>query len=676
VHPQPDRTGSRNARQAAAGAEEELHVRVDAISPATALIDRALARRAATFAPWIAVSAAGGLALTGIGRFALAGQAPAEQWFLLPAVLLSLIAVGMIALRLRFESRAGRAAEERVADVEHRFAQILGTASDLAAIVDARGSITYVSPSVERLIGRDARTLIGQPLATLAIPADQFHAGWLVASARAERESPRIRLRLATAQGEERIVEAHAGNQIADPRIEGIVINARDITEQARLEQEHETIQTRDLLTGLMNRTAFVARVDDAVLRAARLRRALCLAVIDLDHFSVVNDQIGEEGGDAVLRIVADRLSAVIGIGGAIGRMAGDCFGVLFEDSGLAQTATALEAAREALAQPVMIGERTIPVGASLGVTGRGDGQIATTDALISEAEAALVAAQQAGPGQLIIFAPSMAIPQGRLDLEADLRAAVEAGQFVVFYQPVVSLDRGDVVEMEALIRWNHPDRGLVSPGEFIPVAEETGLIVPIGWWVLEEACRQGMRWLQQRGGRPLMMSVNLSPRMFRQGDLVHRVRTILAETGFPAHQLRLEITEGVMIEDRGQAATMLQALKEMGVHLAIDDFGTGYSSLAYLQHFPVDVIKIDRSFVASMHECRESSEIIRSIVGLAKRLEIETTGEGIETADQLARLRELGSDRGQGFLFSRPLPAREIDRVLSQSIKLGTFAA
>jgi EAL domain-containing protein (putative c-di-GMP-specific phosphodiesterase class I) len=224
-------------------------------------------------------------------------------------------------------------------------------------------------------------------------------------------------------------------------------------------------------------------------------------------------------------------------------------------------------------------------------VTGRGDGQIATTDALISEAEAALVAAQQAGPGQLIIFAPSMAIPQGRLDLEADLRAAVEAGQFVVFYQPVVALDRGDVVEMEALVRWNHPARGLVSPGEFIPVAEETGLIVPIGWWVLEEACRQGVRWLQRRGGRPLMMSVNLSPRMFRQGDLVHRVRTILAETGFPAHQLRLEITEGVMIEDRVQAATMLQALNAMGVHLAIDDFGTGYSSLAYLQHFPVDVI-------------------------------------------------------------------------------------
>jgi diguanylate cyclase (GGDEF)-like protein/PAS domain S-box-containing protein len=650
-------------------------VRDDLIATSSPWLERTLAHRSATVAPWIAVSTATGLALTGIGRFFYAGQAPAEQWFLVPAVLLSLVAVGLIALQLRLESRAGRAAEERVADVEHRFAQILGTASDLAAIVDARGSLTYLSPSAERLLGRPARSLIGQSLATLAIPADQFHAGWLVASARAAQESPRIRLRLATALGEERIVEAQAANQLADPRIEGIVINARDITEQVRLEQEREDIQTRDLLTGLMNRTAFVAQLDEAVLRAGRLRRSLCLAVIDLDHFSVVNDQIGEEGGDAVLRIVADRLTSVAGPGATLGRLAGDRFGMLLTDSGLTQAAATFEGARDALSRPVLVGERTVPIGASIGVTSRGDGQIGTTDALISEAEAALLAAQQAGPGQLIIFAPNMAIPDGRLDLEADLRAAVERGEFVVFYQPVVSLDAGQVVEMEALIRWNHPARGLVSPGEFIPVAEETGLIVPIGWWVLEEACRQGMRW-QRHGGRSLIMSVNLSPRMFRQGDLVHRVRTILAETGFPADRLRLEITEGVMIEDCMQAAAMLQTLKEMGVHLAIDDFGTGYSSLAYLQHFPVDVIKIDRSFVATMDECRESNEIIRSIVDLAKRLEIETTGEGIETADQLAQLRELGSDRGQGYLFSRPLPAADLDRILSQSTKLGTYAA
>ena len=317
-------------------------MRDEMIATTSPWLQRALAHRSTTFAPWIAVSAAAGLALTGIGRFFYAGQAPAEQWFLVPAVLLSLVAVGLIALQLRLESRAGRAAEERVADVEHRFARILGTAGDLAAIVDARGSLTYLSPSAERLLGRPGRSLIGQPFATLAIPADQFHAGWLVASARAAAESSRIRLRLATLLGEERIVEAHAANQLADPRIEGIVINARDITEQVRLEQEREDIQTRDLLTGLMNRTAFVARLDEAVLRAARLRRSLCLAVIDLDHFSVVNDQIGEEGGDAVLRIVADRLSTIAGPGATLGRLAGDRFGMLIADAGLTQAATTL----------------------------------------------------------------------------------------------------------------------------------------------------------------------------------------------------------------------------------------------------------------------------------------------------------------------------------------------
>jgi diguanylate cyclase (GGDEF)-like protein len=400
------------------------------------------------------------------------------------------------------------------------------------------------------------------------------------------------------------------------------------------------------------------------------------LAVIDLDHFSVVNDQAGSTIGDTVLRVVGERLAAIAGPGGAVGRLAGDRFGFLMEDSPLTQSISVLQVARDALTRPVRAGERSIPIGASIGVTSRGDGQTGTTDALISEAEAALLAAQVAGPGQLIIFSPNMAIPDGRLDLEADLRRAVEQREFTVYYQPVVGLDGGHVVEMEALVRWNHPTRGLVAPGEFIPVAEETGLIVPIGWWVLEEACRQGVRWLEQCDARPMTMSVNLSPRMFRQGDLVHRIRAILAETAFPAAHLRLEITEGVMIEDRQHAATVLRSLKSMGVQLAIDDFGTGYSSLAYLQYFPVDVIKIDRTFIASMADSRESSEIVRSIVGLAKRLNLETTGEGIETADQLAQLRELGSDRGQGFLFSRPLPPGDLDRVIAERTALGMFAA
>ena len=649
---------------------------LDAYSATTCQVRMNVAHRAAMVVLWLVVSAADGLSLAGIARFAYEGEASAAQWFLWPAVFSSLVAVALIAVLLRLESRSGEAAKQLAVTIEQRFGQMLDTSTDLTAIVDESGTFTYVSPSVERLTGRSACDLLGQSISALTTEADQYSAGWLVASARSGTQSPQIRLRLAVAQGGERVVEASANNQLAIPSVSGIVVNARDITEQARLEHERESIRTRDLLTGVLNRARFIERVDGAILRAARVHRPLSLAVIDLDHFSVVNDQIGESAGDAVLRNVAERLEAVAGPAGVVGRLAGDRFGILLEGAGLTQAHTVLQTAHDSLSRPILLDTLSTPIGASIGLTSRGEGKIGTTDALIREAEAALTVAQQTGPGRLIIFAPTMAIPDGRLDLESELRLAVGRGEFTVFYQPVVGLNTCDVVEMEALIRWNHPDRGLVAPGDFIPVAVETGLIVPIDWWVLEEACRQGVRWLDRRKARLLTMSVNLSPRMFRQGDLVHRVRMILAETRFPADQLRLEITEGVMIEDRQQAATVLRALKSMGIQLAIDDFGTGYSSLAYLRHFPVDVIKIDRSFVETMANCPESTEIVRTIVDLAKRLNLETTGEGVETADQLAQLRELGSDRGQGFFFSRPLPPEELDHIICDDASYHAFAA
>jgi diguanylate cyclase (GGDEF)-like protein/PAS domain S-box-containing protein len=627
---------------------------------------------AIAFAPWIAASVSIGLAVLGIGQFAYQGRVPGAEWFLLPSSLIGLIAVLLIALQLRFESRAGREAERRAAQTEQRYAGIIAGATDLIAIVAADGALSYISPSVARLLGRDTSDLLGTPLTDLVVPGDQFHAAWLLDCARSRQDAPHARLRFRTALGDERAFDTRADHMAGSA---DLLINARDISEQVWLEKEQERAQTHDRLTGLLNRTTFVARLDDALREAARNRRPVTIAVLDLDHFGVVNDQLGEQAGDQILQVIAERLAGVAGTTATLARLAGDRFGLLV-GAGLTEAMALFQEMREVIGRPVAIGERAVPIGASAGIASRGDGQPGTPDELISEAEAALLAAQQAGPGQVIIFAPNMAIPEGRLDLEADLRRAVERSEFTLFYQPVIGLNAGEIVEMEALVRWNHPTRGLVAPGDFIHVAEETGLIVPIGWWVLAEACRQGVRWLGNVAARPLTMSVNLSPRMFRQGDLVHRVRAILLETGFPADRLRLEITEGAMIEDRVQAATVLQALKQMGVQLAIDDFGTGYSSLAYLQHFPIDVIKIDRSFIASMADCRESSEIVRSIVGLAKRLNLETTGEGIETAGQLAQLRELGSDRGQGFLFSKPLPAADLDRLLTGPAGRVTFAA
>jgi diguanylate cyclase (GGDEF)-like protein/PAS domain S-box-containing protein len=633
---------------------------------------RASVAASAGFAPWAAGTAAIGLALVGIGRYAAEGRAPGAEWFLLPSSIISLIAVLLIAFQLRLESRAAEQATQRAAEIEQRYAGIVAGSTDLTAIVDERGAFSYIGPSIASLLGRATGDLLGTPLTNLVVQGDQFHAAWLLDCARTRQDSPHTRLRVRTALGDERVFDTRASHLAGSP---DLLINARDITDQVWLEQEQERMQAHDGLTGVLNRATFVARLEDALREAASDRGPVTIAVLDLDHFGIVNDQLGEQAGDHVLRVVAERLTAVAGSSATIARLAGDRFGLLLAGTGLTRAMALFQEIRDGIAQPVTIGERAVPVGASIGIAGRADGQPGTPDELISEAEAALLAARQAGPGHLIIFAPNMAIPEGRLDLVADLRRAVERAEFTLFYQPVIGLNAGEIVEMEALVRWNHPTRGLVPPGDFIQVAEETGLIVPIGWWVLGEACRQGVRWL---GGaeRPLTMSVNLSPRMFRQGDLVHRVRAVLAETGFPADRLRLEITEGAMIEDRLQAATVLHALKQMGVQLAIDDFGTGYSSLAYLQHFPVDVIKIDRSFIASMADCRESSEIVRSIVGLAKRLNLETTGEGIETADQLAQLRELGSDRGQGFLFSKPLPAADLDHLVASRTARGIFAA
>ena len=544
----------------------------------------------------------------------------------------------------------------------------VAAAGEGLAVLDEHGVIREINPAFAALAGCDADELIGQGLVSLAHEADQFQAGWLIAASRRDDTTEaRTMLHLQTSAGERRLVEASARDHRSDPAVDGLVLTVADRQEVAQLRAALSEAAEQDPVTELPHRRAMVARIEAAVTRASRRNRPLTLLMLDLDHFRVINANLGHAGGDHVLAMIGARLKALVREAGEVGRFSGDRFAVLLEDLSLLEAIGRIERIVATVREPIAFEGRSILVNLSLGVTERPAGSSGTADSLITEAELAVRTAHERGHGQVVRFEAAMACPKDRLDLEAELRTAISERQFLVYYQPVVALDACRVVEVEALVRWQHPERGLVSPGQFIPLAEDTGLILPIGWWVMEEACRQGTRWNSRGSEGAITISVNLSPRMFRLRDMPQRIAAILERTGLPATRLRLEITESVMIDDRVHAATVLHALKDLGVQLAIDDFGIGYSSLAYLQEFPVDVIKIDRRFVSSMAESRESSAIVRSIVNLAKSLDLETTGEGIETADQLAQLRELGSDRGQGYLFSRPVPASDLDHLLEE---------
>lgn len=627
------------------------------------------AKQTANLIPYIAV----------IPGFAVVWRV-AQELALQPLGALVTGAVILVILAFVRQMAAGRESVRELSESaartnEARFQALVQHSSDVITILDVNGSIRYASPSTATIFGHEPAHLVGAQFADLLHPDDVETATAFLADlsrSTGPRATPayvtpsllKREWRIRHANGDWMTVDNVGTNLLGEPLVKGLVLNTRDVTEQSMLKLQYMHQAFHDPLTDLANRSLFLYQVGHALARSARHQQPVTVMFLDLDNFKTVNDSLGHGAGDRLLVDAARRLASCVRDSDLISRLGGDEFAVLIEDSesidDIHDIATRIGVA---LRKPFHLGGKEVFVSASIGIarTSRGE----TSDELVRNADVAMYVAKTRGKGTYVLFEPEMhSAALERLVVEADLRVAIEREEFFLEYQPIVLLTTGEIIGAEALVRWACRERGTVPPGLFIPIAEETGLIVAIGSWVLRRACKMARQWERDRG-HPMRITVNLSGRQLQEATIVDEVRQALTEADLEPSHLVLEITESMLMHNIDVSMERLVALKALGVSLAIDDFGTGYSSLSYLQRYPIDILKIDKAFIDDLDKEGEGPVLASAIVALGETLRMNTVAEGIETEAQRGKLLQIGCELGQGFLFAPPLEASEFYRLL-----------
>lgn len=582
----------------------------------------------------------------------------------LTSIALVLLAATWIVFRLT-RIRARRAADleqertQALAESETRFRALVQNASDMIAVLEPDGKVRYASPATQAMLGIDAD---GKSfwLDVLKVSDDNKR---ILEQARGEA----VEVSTRHANGEKRDLELRVQNHQDNPDVKGIIVNAHDITQRKRLEHDLRHQALHDPLTDLPNRRYFSQQLEKALKESFT---KVAVLFIDLEGIKLVNDSFGHDRGDLLLIEASRRIRDCLRSEDTLGRLGGDELVAVLpsvqDELGVSEVAKRI---LKSLALPFKIEGQEVFLTPSIGVSL--SFEKATPSDLVRQAGIAMYQAKREAKDVLFFESAMGEEAPERLRLESDMRRGIEQNEFTVYYQPKVDLKTGKIASMEALVRWQHPQRGFVSPAKFIPFAEETGLIEPLGKIVLETACREAVAW-QPKTGEPIVMAVNLSAIQFRNPNLVEEVKDVLIRTGLPPQALELEITESAVLGDVNATIATLEELKKLGIRLAIDDFGTGYSNLGHLRKFPVDVLKIDQSFVRGMTGALDDTPIVEAVISLAKALELHVVAEGVETAQQMEQLKELGCDLGQGYYFAKPLPNQAISEMLSQNVVKG----